>query len=60
MVFIKIRLNCSPSLSADAVVKHRDNEYLAAEQLGRNGADCATIFHECRISMLDEFSKVFH
>uniref|UniRef100_A0A182R124 Uncharacterized protein n=1 Tax=Anopheles farauti TaxID=69004 RepID=A0A182R124_9DIPT len=48
----------SPSTTNDAISEHRDNEYYRAEQLGRSGAPCATIFRECSTSILDMFSGV--
>uniref|UniRef100_A0A182N6E6 Uncharacterized protein n=1 Tax=Anopheles dirus TaxID=7168 RepID=A0A182N6E6_9DIPT len=48
----------SPSTTTEAVSEHRDNEYYRAEQLGRSGAPCATIFRECSTSILDMFSGV--
>ncbi|XP_058055626.1 uncharacterized protein LOC131207035 [Anopheles bellator] len=48
----------SPSSTEEPLSEHRDNEYLRAEQLGRTGAPCDKIFHECSTSMLDLFSGV--
>ncbi|ETN58822.1 hypothetical protein AND_009590 [Anopheles darlingi] len=48
----------SPSSTNEPTSDHRDNEYFRAEQLGRSGAPCATIFRECSTSLLDMFSGI--
>uniref|UniRef100_A0A182K9F7 Uncharacterized protein n=1 Tax=Anopheles christyi TaxID=43041 RepID=A0A182K9F7_9DIPT len=48
----------SPSTTKEPISEHLDNEYFRAEQLGRSGAPCATLFHECSTSLLDMFSGV--
>ncbi|XP_318465.6 uncharacterized protein LOC4577283 [Anopheles gambiae] len=48
----------SPSTTKELISEHRDNEYFRAEQLGRAGAPCSKLFHECSTSLLDMFSGV--
>ncbi|XP_062554105.1 uncharacterized protein LOC134219400 [Armigeres subalbatus] len=48
----------APSTTSDPISEHSDNEYHRAEQLGREGAPCHLVFHECRNSILDVFTGI--
>nr|XP_019556339.2 uncharacterized protein LOC109425548 [Aedes albopictus] len=48
----------TPSTTAEPLSEHSDNEYYRAEQLGREGAPCQLVFHECRNSILDVFTGI--
>ncbi|XP_038114622.1 uncharacterized protein LOC6041203 [Culex quinquefasciatus] len=48
----------SPSTTTEQLSEYSDNEYYRAEQLGREGAPCDRIFHECERSILELFTKV--
>ncbi|XP_058838185.1 uncharacterized protein LOC131693927 [Topomyia yanbarensis] len=48
----------TPSTTSEPLSEHRDSEYLRAEQLGREGAPCQLVFHECRNTILDVFTGV--
>lgn len=37
--------------------EHHRTQYEAAEEAGRNGADCVQIYHECSSSLLDYFTS---
>lgn len=50
---------CSPSTTKDKVSHHTDNEYHAAERIGREaGGNCETLFPECEGSILDTFTEI--
>ncbi|XP_038120306.1 uncharacterized protein LOC119770108 [Culex quinquefasciatus] len=48
----------TPSTTTESLSEHNDNEYYRAEQLGREGAPCEQVFHECKQSILDVFTGV--
>lgn len=48
-----------PSLTKDKIVNNDDYEYFHAEKLGKDGAPCDHVFHECKISILDQFSGIY-
>ncbi|XP_069360478.1 uncharacterized protein [Maniola hyperantus] len=49
----------TPSTTKDVLSHHTDNEYHAAERLGRDiGMDCETLFPECESSILDTFTGI--
>ncbi|XP_073959916.1 uncharacterized protein [Choristoneura fumiferana] len=49
----------TPSSTKDALSHHTDNEYHAAERLGRSaGADCEQLFPECENSILNTFTEI--
>ncbi|XP_045776057.1 uncharacterized protein LOC123874611 [Maniola jurtina] len=49
----------TPSTTKDVLSHHTDNEYHAAERLGRDvGMDCETMFPECESSILDTFTGI--
>ncbi|KAI5643902.1 DM4/DM12 family domain-containing protein [Phthorimaea operculella] len=49
----------TPSTTKDALSHHTDNEYHAAERLGREaGIDCETLFPECEGSVLETFTQI--
>ncbi|XP_065079694.1 uncharacterized protein LOC135702550 [Ochlerotatus camptorhynchus] len=48
----------TPTTTEDPLSEHSDNEYYRAEELGREGAPCHVVFHECRNSILDVFTGV--
>ncbi|XP_039449120.1 uncharacterized protein LOC120428210 [Culex pipiens pallens] len=48
----------TPSTTTESLSEHNDNEYYRAEQLGREGAPCEQVFHECKQSILDVFTSV--
>lgn len=48
-----------PSTTNEAISRHGDNEYHAAETLGRNEEDCGTLFPECKFQLLEQFTDIF-
>ncbi|XP_055547400.1 uncharacterized protein LOC129731430 [Wyeomyia smithii] len=48
----------TPSTTSEPVSEHSDNEYYQAEQLGREGAPCHQIYHECKNTILDVFTGI--
>ncbi|XP_028031864.1 uncharacterized protein LOC114244300 [Bombyx mandarina] len=49
----------TPSTTRDSLSHHTDNEYHAAERLGREaGGNCENIFPECEGSVLDTFTRI--
>ncbi|XP_019556337.2 uncharacterized protein LOC109425546 [Aedes albopictus] len=48
----------TPSTTTESMSDNSDGEYYRAEQLGRDGAPCHLVFHECGISLLDIFTGV--
>ncbi|CAH2267624.1 jg27896 [Pararge aegeria aegeria] len=49
----------TPSTTKDVLSHHTDNEFHAAERLGRDaGADCESMFPECESSILDTFTGI--
>ncbi|XP_062556969.1 uncharacterized protein LOC134221805 [Armigeres subalbatus] len=48
----------TPSTTSEPLSEHSDNEYLRAEQLGKEGAPCHIVFHECQNSILDVFTGI--
>ncbi|XP_049871718.1 uncharacterized protein LOC126370731 isoform X2 [Pectinophora gossypiella] len=49
----------TPSTTKDTLSHHTDNEYHAAERLGREaGIDCETLFPECEGSVLETFTQI--
>lgn len=48
-----------PSSSKDSINEHADNEYLRAENLGKQGEPCDKIFKECDRSILEQFSGIY-
>ncbi|XP_072938304.1 uncharacterized protein [Epargyreus clarus] len=49
----------TPSSTKDVISHHTDNEYHAAERLGRETrADCETMFPDCEASILDTFTHI--
>ncbi|XP_019541312.3 uncharacterized protein LOC109412123 [Aedes albopictus] len=48
----------TPSSTSEPPSEHSDNEYYRAEQLGREGAPCHLLFHECQNSILDVFTGI--
>ncbi|KAL0821265.1 hypothetical protein ABMA28_005865 [Loxostege sticticalis] len=49
----------TPSTTKDELSHHTDNEYHAAERLGRSqGLDCESLFPECESSILDTFTEI--
>ncbi|XP_011554094.3 uncharacterized protein LOC105385414 [Plutella xylostella] len=49
----------TPSATRDKLSEHSDNEYHAAERLGRDqGANCEALFPECEGSVLDTFTEI--
>ncbi|XP_058449376.1 uncharacterized protein LOC131429326 [Malaya genurostris] len=48
----------TPSTTAEPMSDHGDNEYYRAEQLGREGAPCEQVYHECKNTILDVFTGV--
>ncbi|XP_060804572.1 uncharacterized protein LOC106143285 [Amyelois transitella] len=49
----------TPSTTKDALSHHTDNEYHAAERLGREaGGNCETLFPECEGSILETFTEI--
>ncbi|XP_026741240.1 uncharacterized protein LOC113503459 [Trichoplusia ni] len=49
----------TPSTTKDTLSHHTDNEYHAAERLGREiGVDCEELFPECEGSILSTFTQI--
>ncbi|CAK1542054.1 unnamed protein product [Leptosia nina] len=52
----------TPSSTKDIISHHTDNEYHAAERLGRSvvraGGSCESLFPECESSVLDTFTQI--
>ncbi|KPJ14431.1 hypothetical protein RR48_13502 [Papilio machaon] len=49
----------TPSTTKDPVSHHTDNEYHAAERLGREAEqDCESLFPECESSVLETFTEI--
>ncbi|XP_041980984.1 uncharacterized protein LOC121734438 [Aricia agestis] len=50
----------TPSTTKDSLSHHTDNEYHAAERLGRSAdtSSCETLFPECEDSILDTFTGI--
>ncbi|KAG6451073.1 uncharacterized protein LOC115444156 [Manduca sexta] len=49
----------TPSSTKDTLSHHTDNEYHAAERLGREaGVDCESLFPECEGSVLETFTTI--
>lgn len=49
----------SPSTTKDTLSHHTDNEYHAAERLGREaGVNCEDLFPECEGSILETFTQI--
>ncbi|XP_023936355.2 uncharacterized protein LOC112044668 [Bicyclus anynana] len=49
----------TPSTTKDSLSHHSDNEFHAAERLGREvGADCESMFPDCESSILDTFTGI--
>ncbi|KAJ0175006.1 hypothetical protein K1T71_009147 [Dendrolimus kikuchii] len=49
----------TPSTTKDTLSHHTDNEYHAAERMGREvGVDCESLFPECEGSVLDTFTQI--
>ncbi|CAH0399383.1 unnamed protein product [Chilo suppressalis] len=49
----------TPSTTKDTLSHHTDNEYHAAERLGRDtGVDCESLFPECEGSILETFTEI--
>lgn len=51
-------MNFRPSLTNEEIVNHEDNEYFYAEKMGMDGAPCEHVFNECKMSILEMFSKI--
>lgn len=52
-------MNFRPSTTTDSLSHHTDNEYHAAERLGREiGIDCEELFPECEGSILSTFTQI--
>lgn len=55
---LKLDIIFRPSSTSEPPSEHSDNEYYRAEQLGREGAPCHLVFHECQNSILDVFTGI--
>lgn len=47
-----------PSATPDGLSSYADNEYFAAEEMGKNNEECKQIFPECEIDFLNTYTKV--
>lgn len=50
---------CRPSTTKDDIRDPTHLEYFKAEEMGRHGEPCEQVFHDCRLSILDQFSGVY-
>ncbi|XP_060527389.1 uncharacterized protein LOC132702639 [Cylas formicarius] len=48
----------TPSSTFDELVHHSNNEYYGAEQAGRGGGDCESLFRGCEANFVRHFSRV--
>ncbi|KAL7019270.1 hypothetical protein ACKWTF_011057 [Chironomus riparius] len=49
----------TPSSTSDVIVNREHYDYLKAEMLGEAGEPCDQIFHQCKKSILEIFTKVY-
>lgn len=54
-----VNFHRSPSTSIESIREYSDNEYLKAEQMGREGIPCEKVFTDCKRSILDAFSGIY-
>jgi hypothetical protein len=49
----------SPTSTSDVIVNRDHYDYIKAEMLGQAGEPCDKIFHQCKRSVLEIFTKAF-